>query len=173
MLRWSLMFLVAALLGGCSSREFPQLDAERQAAWAALQPLYQQRTALSLNLLSSARALPTAPPAAFTRLALAREQALALPAATNPDDAALLQRHTTTQTELVTALAPLLALARQQPGLLPLAQQFEGLDNRIRVQHQRYALATQRYNQLLQDFPSSLVARLQGRSPRPDWPAGR
>jgi LemA protein len=172
MLRWSLMLLFAALLAGCSSREFQQLDTERQAAWAALQPMYQQRAALSLNLLSSARALPTAPPAAFTRLELARGQALALPSATNPDDAALLQRHTAIQTELVTALAPLLVLARQQPGLVPLAQLFEGLDNRIRVQQQRYTLATQRYNALLQGFPSSLVAWLQDRGPRPVWPAG-
>lgn len=172
MLRWSLMLLFATLLGGCGFRELPQLDVERQAAWAALQPLHQQRMALSLNLLSSVRALPTAQPAAFTRLARAREQALALPSVTNPDDASLLQRHATAQAELTAALAPLLALARQQAGLLPMAQQFDGLDNRIRVQQQRYQLATQRYNSLLQDFPSSLVARLQGRSPRPDWPAG-
>ena len=170
MLRWSLLLFLAALLGGCGYREFQPLDLERQSAWTALQPLYQQRTALSMNVLSSTRALPTAAPAALTRLGQARAQILALPPAANPDDAALLQRHTTAQAELTAALAPLLALARQQPGLLPMTQQFDALDNRIRVQQQRYILATQRHNQLLQDFPSSWVARLQGRTPRPDWP---
>ena len=61
--------------------------------------------------------------------------------------------------------------ARAQPGLQPLLQQFDALDNRIRVQQQRYELATRRYNQLLQDFPSSLTARAQGRVPLPPWPA--
>ena len=48
----SLVLLLCVFLSGCGYRDFQQLDAERQAAWSALTPLYQQRTALVANLLS-------------------------------------------------------------------------------------------------------------------------
>lgn len=165
MLRWPLLFLLAVLIGGCGSQDYRQLAAERQSAWQSLQSLQAQRASLALNLLASARALPAVPAAALTQLAAARQQTLALPTASSPDDLALLQQAVQTYTALTQALAPVLAQARQQPGLLPLVGQFEALDNRIRVAQQRYQLATQRHNQLLAQFPSSLTARVQGLQP--------
>lgn len=165
MLRCALLLLLTALLSGCGSQEFRQLQAERQAAWQELQALQQQRTALTRNLLASARALPAVPPAQFARLEQARGQSAALPAS-DPDDVAALQRQLQTQAELALALRPLLDEARRQPGLQALAQQFEGLDNRMRVARQRYQLATRRHNQLLASFPASLTARVQGLQPQ-------
>ena len=172
MLRWPFFLLLAALLGGCGWQDYRQLAAERQSAWLRLQSLQAQRASLALNLLSSARALPTVPPSALTQLERTRQQTLALPAS-SPDDLAQLQRALQTHGALTQALAPVLAQARLQPGLLPLAQQFEALDNAIRVAQQRYQLATQRHNQLLASFPSSLTARVQGLQPHallPDLP---
>ena len=165
MLRWPLLILITALLGGCGQQEFRQLYAERQAAWQSLQTLQAQRAALALNLLASTRALPSVPAADFTRLERARGQTLALPANSSPDDLIAMQRTLQAQAELTQALAPLLAQARQQAGMLPMTQQFEALDNRTRVAQQRYQLATQRHNQLLASFPSSLTARVQGLQP--------
>ena len=166
MLRWPLLILlIAALLSGCGQQEFRQLEAERQSAWQNLQALQAQRAALALNLLASTRALPSLPAIDFTRLERARRQTLDLPAS-SPDDLPALQRALQAQLELTQALAPVLAQARLQPGLLPLAQQFEALDNSLRVAQQRYQLATQRHNQLLASFPSSLTARVQGLQPR-------
>ena len=173
MLRWPLLILIAALLSGCGQQEFRQLEAERQAAWQSLQTLQAQRAALALNLLASTRALPSLPVADFTRLERARRLTLDLPASSNANDLLALQRALQAQLELTQALAPVLAQARLQPGLLPLAQQFEALHNRMRVAQQRYQLATQRHNQLLASFPSSLTARVQGLQPRallPDLP---
>ncbi|MFN4361737.1 MAG: LemA family protein [Hylemonella sp.] len=164
MLRWPLLFLLAILLGGCGSQEYRQLASERQSAWQSLQSLQAQRAGLALNLLASARALPGVPAAAFAQLERARLQTLALPAS-SPDDLATLQQAVQTHTALTQALAPVLTQARQQPGLQPLAWQFEALNNSIRVAQQRYQLATQRHNQLLARFPSSVTARLQGLQP--------
>ncbi len=165
MLRWPLLFLLAVLVGGCGSQDYRQLAAERQSAWQSLQSLQAQRAALTLNLLASTRALPAVSAAALMQLEGARQQTLALPTVSNPDELAVLQQAVQTYTALTQALAPVLAQARQQPGLLPLVGQFEALDNRIRVAQQRYQLATQRHNQLLARFPSSLTARLQGLQP--------
>lgn len=164
MLRWPLLFLLALVLGGCGSQEYRQLASERQSAWQSLQSLQAQRADLALNLLSATRSLPAFPATAVTQLERARQQTLALPAS-SPDDLALLQQAVQTHTALTQALAPVLAQARQQPGLQPLVGQFEALDNRIRVAQQRYQLATQRHNQLLARFPSSLTARVQGLQP--------
>lgn len=165
MLRWPLLLLLAALLGGCGSQDYRQLAAERLSAWQSLQALQAQRASLALNLLSSTRALPGLPATAFTQLERARLQTLALPASSSPDDLALLQQAVQAHADLTRALGPVLAQARQQPGLQPLAGQFEALDNRIRVAQQRYQLATQRHNQLLARFPSSLTARVLGLQP--------
>jgi LemA protein len=166
----AILFL-ALLLSACGSREFQQLQAGRLMAWSELQTLYQLRAALALNLHNGVR--PPMATDASTRLLRARQQVQQLPPLPYPDDSAGLQRHVSAQGELGAALLPVLAQARAQPGLQPLLQQFEALDNRIRVQQERYQLATRRYNELLQDFPSSLTARAQGRVPLPPWPALR
>ena len=165
MLRSVLLLFLITLLGGCGSQEFSQLQAERQAAWQELQALQQQRTALTRNLLASTRALPAIPAAQFANLERARGQAAVLPPA-NPDNVVALQRQLQTQAELAQALNPLLEQARRQTGLQALAQQFDALDNRMRVAQQRYQLATRRHNQLLASFPSSLTARVQGLQPQ-------
>lgn len=164
MLRWPIFLLLAALLGGCGWQDYRQLAAERQSAWQRLQSLQVQRARLALNLLSSTRALPTVPSAALAQLERARQQILALPAS-NPDDLAQLQDALEAHGALTQALAPVLSQARLQAGLLPLTQQFDALDNGIRVAQQRYQLATRRHNQLLARFPASLTARVQGLQP--------
>lgn len=167
----SLVLLLCVFLSGCGYRDFQQLDAERQAAWSALTPLYQQRTALVANLLSAARALPGLDPALLAGLAQARQQAGAQPSAPAlPDDAAQLLAHAAAQAALTATLAPVLQAARRAPGLLPMMGQFEGLENRITVARNRYSLATQQYNALLDSFPSSLTARVTGLTPRPALP---
>ncbi len=164
----SLVLLLLVLLSGCGYRDFQQLDAERQAAWAALTPLYEQRAALVTNLLTASRALPGIDPGQLGRLAEIRVQVAALPATPAlPEDLVLLQRHATAQAALGAALAPVLQVTRRAPGLLPLSGQFDGLENRITVARNRYELATQRYNSLLESFPASLTARALGLAPRP------
>lgn len=169
MLRRLALLCLVLMLPACGSREFQQLETDRQSAWTALQPMYQLRAALALNLLNGVH--PPVPPDDRVRLLRARQRVQQLPALPSPDDIGGLQRHVSAQAELGNALLPVLAQARRQPGLVPLLQQFEALDSRIRVQQQRYELATQRYNQLLQDFPSSLTARLQRRVALAPWPA--
>lgn len=165
MLRSVLLLFLTVLLCGCGAQEFRQLQAERQAAWQELQTLQQLRTALTRNLLASTRALPAVSATQFANLEQARGQAAALPAV-NPDDVAALQRQLQAQAELAQALAPLLEQARRQTGLQALAQQFDSLENRMRVAQQRYQLATRRHNQLLASFPTSLTARVQGLQPQ-------
>jgi LemA protein len=167
-----LLFLV--LLSGCGYRDFQQLDAERQAAWAALTPLYEQRTALVTNLLTASRALPGIDSVQLSRLVEVRAQVASLPATPAlPEDLALLQRHIAAQAALGAALAPVLQVTRRAPGLVPLSGQFDGLENRITVARNRYELATQRYNSLLGSFPASLTARALGLAPRPPLASNR
>lgn len=171
MRRWRLVLLFTVFLTGCGYRDFQQSEAERHAAWQALLPLLQLRTALVGNLLTSARAQPGVDAAQLSRLAEARARALALPPTPGLPDDAQLPRHATTQIALSTALAPVLQQVRRAPGLLPLANQLEGLENRITVARNAYDLATQRHNALLDRFPSSLTARVMGLQARPAWAA--
>jgi LemA protein len=173
MRRWQFALLLTALLTGCGYRDFQQLDEERQAAWQALAPLEQQRTALLANLLTSARALPGFDANQLARLADARAQVLALPQLAGLPDSVQLQRHGTAQAGLSKALAPVLQQVRQAQGLQALANQLDALENQIRVAGNRYNLATERYNALLGSFPSSLTARFKGLQPRPALPAFR
>jgi len=163
-----LVVLLLVLLSGCGYRDFQQLDAERQAAWSVLTPLYEQRTALVTNLLTASRALPGMDPVQLDRLAEARAQVASLPATPAlPEDATQLQRHMAAQAALSAALSPVVQVARRAPGLLPLSGQFDGLENRLTVARNRYELATQRYNSLVDSFPASLTARVLGLGPRP------
>lgn len=165
---WRLALLLTVLLSGCGYRDFQQLDAERQAAWSALTPLYQQRTALVTTLLNAARTLPGVAPEQLSRLAQAHAAVAALPApAALPENSPGLQSHAAAEAALTTALAPVLQAARRAPGLVPMAGQFDGLENRITVARNRYGLATQQYNALLGSFPASLTARVMGLAPRP------
>lgn len=168
---WRLVLLLTVFLSGCGYRDFQQLDAERQAAWSVLAPLYQQRTALVTTLLNAARTLPGADPGQLARLAQAHAAAaaLAVPLALL-EDATSLQGQVGTQAALTAALAPVLQAARRAPGLLPMTGQFDGLENRITVARNRYSLATQQYNTLVGSFPSSLTARVMGLAPRSTLP---
>ncbi|MDE2617460.1 MAG: LemA family protein [Burkholderiales bacterium] len=168
---WRLVLLLTVFLSGCGYRDFQQLDAERQAAWSALAPLYQQRTALVTILLNAARTLPGADPGQLAQLAQTRATAAALPVpGTLPEDTASLQSQASAQAALTAALAPVLQTARHAPGLVPMVGQFDGLENRITVARNRYGLATQQYNTLLGSFPSSLTARVMGLTLRPALP---
>lgn len=171
MRRWQLVLLFTVFLTGCGYRDFQQLEADRHAAWQALVPLLQQRTALVANLLTSARVQPGVDAAQLSRLAEARARVLALPPTPDLPDDAQLPGHATAQIALTNALAPVLQQVRRAPGLLPLANQLEGLDNRIAVARNSYDLATQRHNALLERFPSSLTARIMGLQARPAWTA--
>lgn len=165
MLRCALLLLLTALLSACGSQEFRQLQAEREAAWHELQTVQQLRTTLTRNLLASTRALGAVPAAQLAHLEQARSLSENL-SMSGPDDVSALRRQLQAQVDFAQALSPVLAQARKLPGLLPLVQQFDSLDNRMRVAQQRYQLATRRYNQLLASFPASLTARVQGLQPQ-------
>jgi LemA protein len=170
---------VAAWLWGCGYNSVVVADEDVKAAWAEVQNQYQRRLDLIPNLVNTVKGA-----AGFesdTLRAVTQARAAAQQVKLDPsvlDDPEAFRRTEEAQRQLGVALGRFFAgYSEAYPNLQAvgafrdLQAQIEGTENRIAVARMRYIQAVAGYNKIVLEFPSSMGARLRGKSVRPTFEA--
>lgn len=147
--------------------------------WSQVENVYQRRSDLIPNLVSTVKGYATHEEETFTKLAEARSRAGGSVNISEEvlNDPALFQKYQEAQSTLSSALQRLMMVTESYPELkanesfLSLQSQLEGTENRITVERQRFNEAAQSYNIYIKTFPNSLYAGIFGFSSRPYFSA--
>src|SRR5688572_6225242 len=170
--------VVALSVSGCGYNDVITHDEAVKASWAEVQNQYQRRADLVPNLVKTVKGAANFEKETLQKVVEARAKVgqINVDASTidNPEKFKAFQA---AQGELGSALSRLMVVAERYPELKAteafrdLQVQLEGTENRIAVARNRYIEAVSGYNQVVLHFPTSLGAKLRGKSVRPTFEA--
>lgn len=172
------MLLLGGLYGftGCGSyNRLVTLEQTVNKKWADVQSVYQRRTDLIPNLVSTVAGAANFEKSTLTEVTNARASVgqVKLDPSRAPTDAAELEKFQQAQGQLSNALSRLLLVSENYPQLRAteafqnLQAQLEGTENRISVERNNFNTAVQEYNTALQVFPTNMLNKMFGFQPRP------
>ncbi len=172
-LRLLLLFVSAAMLGGCGYNQIQQKDEAVNAAWSQVLNVYKRRADLVPNLVATVKGYAGHEERVLTEVTQARARVGSI----NVDagDPASLAQFQQAQGQLQSAIGRLLVVSENYPDLkanqnfLQLQAQLEGTENRITVERQRYIQAVQDYNTYIRSFPTNLTAMVFGYKTKPNF----
>lgn len=176
----TLLAVVALTLSvsGCGYNEVITRDEAVKAAWAEVQNQYQRRADLVPNLVKTVKGAANFEKETLQAVVEARAKVGQVKVdASTIDDPEKFKAFQGAQGELSSALSRLMVVAERYPELKAtdafrdLQAQLEGTENRIAVARNRYIEAVSGYNQVVLHFPTSLGAKLRGKSVRPTFEA--
>lgn len=167
--------LVAALWLKGTYNNLVTLDQEVNKKWGDVQTVYQRRTDLIPNLVSTVAGAANFEKSTLTEVTNARASVGRVQLDPNkaPTDAAQLQQFQQAQGQLSNALSRLLVVSERYPELRAtrnfqeLQAQLEGTENRIAVERNNFNAAVQNYNTTLKRFPTNFVGGMFGFQVRP------
>ena len=172
------LMLLVPTLSGCGYNEVIDRDEGVKAAWAEVQNQYQRRSDLVPNLVKTVKGAADFEKKTLQAVVEARAKVGSMnidqSVIDNPDK---LKAFEQAQGKLTSALSRLLVVAERYPELKATAAfrdlqvQLEGTENRIAVARRRFIQAVAEYNKTVLRFPSSIGARLRGKSERPTFTA--
>jgi LemA protein len=172
-----LIWLIPAVTG-CGYNEVIDRDEGVKAAWAEVQNQYQRRSDLVPNLVKTVKGAADFENKTLQAVVEARAKVGSMNVdASVIDDPNKLKAFEQAQDKLSSALSRLLVVAERYPELKAtsafrdLQVQLEGTENRIAVARRRFIQAVAEYNKTVLRFPSSIGARLRGKSERPTFTA--
>jgi LemA protein len=171
--------VVVGLLCVSSYNGLVNLQQATDAQWAQVQNVYQRRTDLVPNLVSTVSGAANFEKSTLIAVTDARASVgrVQLPSGTAPTDPAQLAAFQEAQGQLGSALSRLLVVSEQYPdikataGFRDLQAQLEGTENRIAVERGRFNDAVQAYNSAIRRFPTMIFARMMGYTSRPYFSA--
>ena len=173
-----LAVLAMALVAGCNSYNgFVENEVSVEKAWGQVQSAYQERADLVPNLVSTVKGAADFESSTLENLVNARAKATSVnidPSNMSAEDLANFQG---AQGELSKGLGRLLMVMENYPqlqatgGFRDLQAQLEGIENRIRVERNRFNEATANFNVSVRRFPASFFASVFGFSERPQFEA--
>lgn len=146
-------------------------------SWADMEIQYQRRADLIPNIVSTVKGYAEHEREALVGVTEARAKATAIkidPSNMTADD---LQKFSSAQNGLSSALAKLMAVSERYPdlkanqGFLQLQAQLEGTENRIAVARNRYGEVVQAFNSSIKTFPNVFLAGMMGLEKRPYFEA--
>jgi LemA protein len=147
-------------------------------AWSDVENVYQRRLDLIPNLVETVKGAANFERGTLTAVIEARAKASSMiltPEILN--DPAKFRQFQQAQGELSSALSRLLVTVEAYPELkanqnfLELQSQLEGTENRIAVERRRFNETVQEYNTAVQVFPTSVLAGILGKKPKPFFEA--
>jgi LemA protein len=165
-------------VASCGYNAVIDKDEAVKAAWAEVENQYQRRADLIPNLVNTVKGAAKFEQETLEKVIQARASATSI--RVDPsivDDPERLKRFEAAQSQLSGALSRLIATVESYPDLKAtaayrdLTAQLEGTENRIAVARRRYIAAVSDYNAFVQKFPTSLGARVRGKSVRPTFTA--
>lgn len=161
--------LLLLLMGGCSSyNTFVTEEEQVENAWSKVESAYQQRADLIPNLVNTVKGSAEFERGTLTDVVEARAKATSVNVNANELTPENLQRFQEAQGELSSSLSRLLVSVERYPELrttsafTELQSQLEGIENRIRVERNRYNDAATQFNTQIRRFPGTIFASVFG-----------
>ena len=145
-----------------------QKDEAVKGQWGNVENVYQRRSDLIPNLVSTVKGYANFEQETLTRVVEARASATQVKIDASNLTPENLQAFQQAQGSLNSALGRLLAVAENYPDLkanqnfLDLQAQLEGTENRISVSRKRFNEAVGDYNRAIVGFPRALIASIGG-----------
>jgi len=175
----SLLVLLFSLTGCGSYNRLIALEQTVNKKWADVQSVYQRRSDLIPNLVSTVAGAANFEKSTLTEIAIARASVGQVKLDPNkaPTDAAQLEKFQQAQGQLSNALSRLLLVTENYPQLRAteafqnLQAQLEGTENRISVERNNFNTAVQEYNTALATFPTNMLNKMFGFQSRPYFSA--
>jgi LemA protein len=155
------------------------LQQATDAQWAQVQNVYQRRSDLVPNLVSTVAGAANFEKSTLMAVTEARASVgrVQLPSGTAPTDPAQLAAFQQAQGQLGSALSRLLVVSEQYPDLKATANfrdlqsQLEGTENRIAVERGHFNDVVQAYDTAIRRFPAVILAGMFGFTNRPYFAA--
>lgn len=147
------------------------------AQWSQVENVYQRRSDLIPNLVSTVKGYADFEKATLTQVIEARAKATQVTVDPSKMDAQSLQNFQNAQSGLSSALGRLMVVVEKYPelkanqGFLDLQAQLEGTENRITVERQKFNLTAQAYNTFIRTFPKNIFAGMFGFEKKPYFEA--
>jgi LemA protein len=174
--RFAVVVALVATLTGCGYNEVITRDEQVKAAFAEVQNQYKRRADLIPSLVRVVRAAADFERDTLSAVIEARSRATSMQVDPSiVDDPERLRQFEQAQNQLGGALSRLMVSVERYPQLRAndqfrdLQAQIEGTENRIAVARQRYIEAVSEYNQTVLSFPSSIGAKMRGKTVRPTF----
>lgn len=160
-----------------SYNKMVKMDEGVQAAWSQVENVYQRRADLIPNLVATVKGYAQHEQQTLEGVISARSKATQI--TVDPENLTQeeLAKYQKAQGELGAALGKLLAITENYPDLkanenfLALQSQFEGTENRIAVERNKYNESARNYNTTIRQFPKNIVAGMFGFEKKPYFEA--
>lgn len=161
------LWSIANLIGTYNS--LVTLDEGVKGAWSQVENVYQRRSDLIPNLVSTVKGYASHERETLTAVIEARSKASQIkvdPSVVN--DPKMFAKFQASQGEISSALTRLMVVMEQYPNLkanenfMNLQSQLEGTENRITVERKRFNEMAQQYNTKRRSFPIILFASMFG-----------
>jgi LemA protein len=160
-----ILLLILGLSVLISYNSLVKLDEGVEAQWANVENVYQRRSDLIPNLVSTVKAYAAHEQETFTAVIEARSKASSVSIDAGNLNPETIQRFQQAQGGLTSALSKLLVVIERYPDLkanqnfLELQSQLEGAENRIAVERRKYNEIAKSYNSGIRNFPAVLYNR--------------
>jgi LemA protein len=134
------------------------------AAWSQVENVYQRRSDLIPNLVSTVKGYADFEKETLTQVIEARAKATAVNINPQKLDAQSLQTFQNAQSGVSSALSRLMVVVEKYPelkanqGFLDLQAQLEGTENRIAVERRNFNQTAQAYNTYIRIFPKNFIS---------------
>ena len=164
--RFFIPVLALAALSSCGYNDIVEKQEKVSGSWAQVQNVYQRRSDLIPNLVSTVQGAANFERQTLTEVMEARAKATQVTLKADelsPEKVAAFQK---AQQGLSSALSRLMVVSENYPNLkanqnfLDLQSQLEGTENRITVERMKFNEAVQDYNTYIQKFPTNLTAKM-------------
>ena len=162
------LFFAVTSLSSCGYNSMVALDEGVKSQWAQVENVYQRRSDLIPNLVSTVKGYANFEQETLTKVIEARAKATSVnvdPAKLTPES---IQQFQAAQGQLSQSLGRLLVTVEKYPDLkanqnfLELQSQLESTENRISTERMKFNEITQQYNSKIRSFPNNLTASMFG-----------
>jgi LemA protein len=143
------------------------MDEGVASAWSQVENVYQRRSDLIPNLVSTVKGYADFEKSTLTAVIEARAKATQVTVDPTKLTQASLQQFQQAQGGLSSALGRLMVVVEKYPelkaneGFMTLQAQLEGTENRITVERQKFNEIARGYNTYIRQFPQSIIASMR------------
>lgn len=169
---WLIVLLVIAgvlLMMGCGRyNSFVELDESVNGAWSKVESAYQERADLVPNLVATVKGAADFERGTITDVIEARSKATSINLDASQLNETNMAQFQKAQGQLSGALSRLLVAVERYPELKAtqnfstLQSQLEGIENRIRVERNRFNDVVKDYNTTIRKFPNNFFGSIFG-----------
>lgn len=161
------VILIYSSISG-SYNKMVQKDEAVKGQWGNVENVYQRRSDLIPNLVSTVKGYADFEQKTLTDVIEARSKATQVKISPENLNKESFKQFQAAQGELSSTLSRLMMVSEQYPNLkanqnfLDLQAQLEGTENRIAVERKRFNDLSQEYNAFIRSFPKNIWANLFG-----------